>query len=153
MEEAHKEGLVDDASIFSLSEKVRALVPGPSRPLLTRLSELTDSEIETALDKCPLSRFCTNHTCDLILVRGDPADVSDYNRYLQLKDIQCSRFKKMMAEDGDQAMRDATYGPPPLLPNVGVLPLSLPLHAHDIVHLSPQGPYPSLSLMAPNTNV
>ena len=58
-----------------------------------------------------------------------------------------------MALDDEQAMRDAAYGPPPSHPSVGVLPLSQPLHAHNITNLGPQGPYPSLSLTAPNTNV
>ena len=79
--------------------------------------------------------------------------MADYNKYLQIKDILCSRFEKAMALDDEQAMQDTAYGPPPSHPSVGVLPLSPPLHAHDITSLGPQGPYPSVSLTAPNNNV
>ena len=153
MKVAQEEGLCNDEDIFSLSVKVRASVPGPSRLPITRLVDLSDSKIEDVLGERSLSCFCVDHTHDLILLRGDLADVADYNRYLQLKDIQRSRFEKAMAEDDEQAMRDAAYGPVPSHPSVGVLPLSPPLHAHDITNLGPQGPYPSVSLTAPNTNV
>ena len=153
MEEAHKEGLLDDTHIFSLSERVCASVAGPSRMTAPRPQDMSDEELDMALEERHLARFSIDHTRDLILARGDLADMADYTRYLQLKDIRRSRFEAAMALDDEQAMRDAAYGPPPSHPSVGVLPLSPPLHVHDITNLGPQGPYPSVSLTAPNTNV
>ena len=153
MEEAQKEGFLDDTQIFSLSERVRASVVGPSRLTAPRPQDMSDEELDMALEERHLARFSIDHTHDLILARGDLADMADYTRYLQLKDIRRSRFEAAMALDDEQAMRDAAYGPPPSHPSMGVLPLSPPLHAHDITNLGPQGPYPSVSLMAPNTNV
>lgn len=131
LEEARKEGLMDDAGILSLSETVRASVPGLSQLPLSCpcLSDLTDSAIEMALDERSLSCFSVDHTRDLILACGDLANVADYNRYLQLKDIQRSRFEKAMAEDDDQAMWDAAYGPPPTAP-LSALCHSLRLFMH-----------------------
>ena len=153
MEQAKTEGLLDDAHIFSLSDKVRSSVAGPSRTTAPKPQDMTDEELDLALEERHIARFSIDHTRDLILARGDLADMSDYTRYLQLKDIRRSRFEAAMALDDEQAMRDAAYGPPPSHPSVGVLPLSPPLHAHDINTLGPQGPYPSVSLMAPNYNV
>ena len=153
MEQAQKEGLLDDAHIFSLSDKVRASVAGPSRIPEPRPLDMSDEELDLALEERHIARFSIDHTRDLILSRGDLADMRDYTRYLQLKDIRRSQFEAAMALDDEQAMRDAAYGPPPSQPSVGVLPLSPPLHAHDITNLGPQGPYPSVSLTAPNHNV
>ena len=153
MEEAQREGFLDDTQIFSLSERVRASVAGPSRLTAPRPQDMSDEELDMALEERHIARFGIDHTRDLILARGDLADMTDYTRYLQLKDIRRSRFEAAMALDDEQAMRDAAYGPPPSHPSVGVLPLSPPLHAHDITNLGPQGPYPSVSLTAPNTNV
>ena len=153
MEEAQREGLLDDTHIFSLSERVRASVAGPSRLTAPRPQDMSDEELDLALEERHIARFSIDHTRDLILARGDLADMTDYTRYLQLKDIRRSRFEAAMALDDEQAMRDAAYGPPPSQPSIGVLPLSPPLHAHDITNLGPQGPYPSVSLTAPNHNV
>ena len=153
MEEAQKDGLLDDAQIFSLSEKTRASIAGPSRLRLPKPQDMSDEELDLALEERHIARFQIDHTRDLILARGDLADMADYQRYLHLKDVRRSRFEAAMALDDEQAMRDAAYGPPPSHPSVGVMPLSPPLHAHDITHLGPQGPYPSVSLTAPNTNV
>ena len=153
MEEAQKEGLLDDTQIFSLSERVRASVAGPSRLTAPRPQDMSNEELDLELGERHIARFNTDHTRDLILARGDLADSNDYMRYLHLQDIRRSRFEAAMALDDEQAMRDAAYGPPPSHPSVGVLPLSPPLHAHDITNLGPQGPYPSVSLTAPNTNV
>ena len=153
MEDARNDGFLEDAQIFSLSEKAHASVPGPSRLLTTHLHDLSDGDLETALEDCLLSQFSIDHTCDLIIARGDPANIADYNRYLQIKDILRSRFENAMQEDDEQAMHDAAYGPSPSQPTIGILLLLPPLHAHDIIALGPQGPYPSVSLTAPNTNV
>ena len=153
LEEARKEGFLEDTQIFSLSEKVCSSVAGPSRMVVTRLHELSDEELEAKLEERHLARFSIDHTRDLIIARGDSVDMADYNKYLQIKDILRSQFEKAMALDDEQAMRDAAYGPPPSHPSIGVLPLSPLLHAHDITDLGPQGPYPSVSLTAPNHNV
>ena len=51
MEQAQREGFLDDAHIFSLSEKVRASVPGPSRMLAPRPQDMTDEELDLALEE------------------------------------------------------------------------------------------------------
>ena len=95
LEEARKEGFLEDAQIFSLAEKVRSSVAGPSRMIVTRLHELSDEELESTLDKRHLTRFSVDHTHDLLIARGDPVDMADYNKYLQIKDILRSWFEKL----------------------------------------------------------
>ena len=176
----------------SLSAKVQH--SAPPAPPITRpvhyyppLASLLSAQRDAEKMYDNIARFEDPHIVSAVLKKGDPADVRDYERFLELHTPTpppMSPASRAAALEHDKAMlqdsRDAEaedqhllrefsdpsmypsheHGPVPM--STGVLPATPPLFAHDVIgnsHVSlnadsnPQGPFTSLSLTAPNTNV
>lgn len=122
-----------------------------------------------------------------VLKNGNPADVRDYEHFLKLHTplpppmspasrATCLEHNSVMLQDSQDAEAEEQqlqeqFSDPPTYPSreygpvptrVGVLPVSPPLLAHNVIgnpHVPlsadgiPQGPFTPLSLMAPNNNV
>ena len=127
MEDARNDGFLEDAQIFSLSEKAHTSVPGPSRLLTTHLHDLSDGDLETALEDCLLSQFSIDHTRDLIIARGDPANIADYNCYLQTKTF-CTLGLRMPCR--------RMTSRPCMTRHMALPPLNLPLESYRSCRLS-----------------
>ena len=160
-----------------------------SRPVryYAPLSSLSAAQRDAEKMYDTISRFEDPATVSAVLAHGDAADRRDYDRFLELHTptpppmspasrAACLEHESVMLQDSrdaeaeEQRLREQyldlstypsnEYGPAPMA--VGILPLSPPLLAHDVIgnpHVplgadgNPQGPFTSLSLTAPNTNV